>query len=1007
MDDAIKRKHKENLEKLVERFSNNYDQYKKSVYNETEVRVEFINKFFECFGWDVDNNEGLSETYKDVVNEYTIQSKDDRANPDYAFRVGGTTVFFVEAKKPSENIKHTPHHAYQLKRYAWNDNKPLSILTDFEEFAIYDCRKKPMQNEKASHGRIIYVRYDEYISKFDLLWNIFSKEAVLKGNFERYANANTNKKGTSAVDSEFLNEMKLWRKQLAKNISLRNKKLVESELNNCVQKTIDRIIFLRICEDKNIEPYEQLKRIGCGDNVYSKLCDLYDYADDKYNSGLFNFDRDTLTKNIKIDNKVIRDIIKNLYYPDSPYNFSVLSVSILGKVYEEFLGQTIRLSKSQVKIEEKPGVRSKGGVYYTPKFVVEYIVKNTVGKLINNKTPQKIEKIRILDPACGSGAFLLQAYHYLLQYHLDYYSKNPNKFKKVIYKFGIDKYHLSIQKRKEILLNNIFGIDVDSHAVEITKLSLLLKVLENETKETIHQQKKLFAEKALPDLENNIRCGNSLVNSGIFGDDQYDDESLEKIRPFNWDSVDKGFGHIINSGGFDAIIGNPPYIKEDVEKEIFAHVKATPLKKYYMGKMDYWHFFTHKSLNNLRDGGYHSFVTQNSWINSDGAKILRKDFFTKSILRSYVDFNEFMVFDNASIQTSIFICVKKQSLKKYQCQHISLKSKNITIDEIRNVLLRDNNNKKTEQYDVVIDPTDYENIRFVNTKINDVLQKIMKKSNKKLNDTEIESGMDTLQETIKESHLKKLKNDAIKKGDGVFVLDHTEKNKLHFTKNELKKIKPFYTSKELGKYYGNIKNKKWIIYADSEVRKNIKNYPNFKKHLDRFKPILTSDFRPYGLNRPRNEMVFQGIKLIALRMTKKPAFTYSNFPSFVSRTFIIIKSPDLNIKYLTGLFNSKLSYFILYHIGKRKGNQLQIDKTPLIKFPIYVPNSKSDEKIVSCIDKCVDKILDDAHNLSKCKINTQKQILQNRIEYNEKQIDIKCYELYGLTNRDVNIIENM
>jgi hypothetical protein len=192
-----------------------------------------------------------------------------------------------------------------------------------------------------------------------------------------------------------------------------------------------------------------------GDNVtntYHRLREIFYHADDKYNSGLFDFRTDRLTPELKVDDKPLKDIFKTLYYPESPYKFSVLGVDILGHVYEQFLGKVIRLTEGhRAKVEEKPEVRKAGGVYYTPTYIVEYIVKNTVGKIVgaglsarllslpkeqgthrevplqHKLTPKQISKIRILDPACGSGSFLLGAYQYLLDYHRDWYIAHYTK----------------------------------------------------------------------------------------------------------------------------------------------------------------------------------------------------------------------------------------------------------------------------------------------------------------------------------------------------------------------------------------------------------------------------------------------------------------------------------------------------------------------------------------------------------------------------------------------------
>ncbi len=376
---------------LVEHFERNRDDYRSGQYNEAQLRQQFLNPLFEALGWDMANRAGYAEAYKEVIHEDAIKIGKETKAPDYCFRIGGTRKFFLEAKKPSVFIKEDIPAAFQLRRYAWSAKLPLSILCDFEEFAVYDTRIKPDRNDKASTARINYFTYKDYAEKWGEIVSVFSKDAVLRGSFDKYAETTRLKKGTATVDDAFLTEIEDWRDLLAKNIALRNADLTTRELNFSVQRTIDRIVFLRICEDRGIEEYGRLQALQNGTNAYKRLVQLFSQADDRYNSGLFHFQKekdrheepDTLTTKIEIDDKPLKDIIKRLYYPESPYEFSVLSADILGQVYEQFLGKVIRLTAGhQAKVEEKPEVRKAGGVYYTPKYIVDYIVKNTVGRLL-------------------------------------------------------------------------------------------------------------------------------------------------------------------------------------------------------------------------------------------------------------------------------------------------------------------------------------------------------------------------------------------------------------------------------------------------------------------------------------------------------------------------------------------------------------------------------------------------------------------------------------------------
>ena len=408
----------EEISKLVERYTNNRKQYISSGYKETEVRREFLDPLFKALGWDVDNEQDFAEQYKEVVHEPSLEVEGGTKSPDYAFRIGGTTKFSVEAKKPSVDITSDKMPAFQLKRYAWSAKLPLSILTNFEDISVYDCRFKPVKNDDPTKGRILYIPFTDLEERWDELTAIFTKEAILKGSFDKYAQAK--KRGTSEVDAEILKDIEGWRDELARNIALRNPDITIEGMNFAVQRLIDRILFLRICEDRGTEKENQLlDMLDRGKDYYKHLFVIFQQADAKYNSGLFHLMHDKkrktkvdrITPFLKVDDKVIASIIWELYYPRSPYQFDVIPADILGHVYEQFLGKVIRLTDGhRAKVEEKPEVKKAGGVYYTPTYIVEYIVENTVVKLCQGKTPEEMASLKILDPACGSGSFLIVAY---------------------------------------------------------------------------------------------------------------------------------------------------------------------------------------------------------------------------------------------------------------------------------------------------------------------------------------------------------------------------------------------------------------------------------------------------------------------------------------------------------------------------------------------------------------------------------------------------------------------
>jgi len=663
------------IKELVERFEKHLSSYKGQVYNEAQLRQEFINPFFEALGWDVYNKSGAAPIYRDVIHEDAIKMGGGVKAPDYCFTLSGRRMFFVETKKPSVDITKDTHPAYQLRRYSWSAELPLSILTNFEEFAIYESRQKPKQIDKTNIERTLLITYKDYIEKWDEIASIFSKKAVLQGSFDRYIELAKKKRGTQEVDDEFLKEIEGWREDLASNIAVRNSHLSVRELNDAVQRTIDRIIFLRMCEDRGIEQYGQLLSLQDREHIYTHLCKIYEKADEKYNSGLFHFKKerdrstppDELTLRLIIDDKVLKDIIKHIYYPESPYEFSVLRPEILGNVYEQFLGKVIRLTEGhRAKVEEKPEVKKAGGVYYTPEYIVDYIVKNTVGKLCEGKTPKQIEKLRFLDPACGSGSFLLGAYTYLLKYHLNYYTnrKNPKSYKEQIYQAKDGQWVLTIKEKKRILLNNIYGVDIDSQAVEVTKLSLLLKVLEGESRDVYEKQQKLWRERVLPDLGDNIKCGNSLITPDIYDNIQtklFENGDMYRINAFNWSTEFKG---IMEDGGFDVVIGNPPYVRslwlkdaDPVSWEYYRKNYQVAFEREY----DIYLPFLEKGQALLNKNGLLGFIMPNKWLHAQMGQKARELFLKNKCIKQLINFKSYQIFQGVTNYTMLIFLSGKEN----------------------------------------------------------------------------------------------------------------------------------------------------------------------------------------------------------------------------------------------------------------------------------------------------------------------------------------------------------
>lgn len=1019
---------------LVERFERNIKNYKSGDYKETEVRQEFIDPFFEALGWDVTNKEGLSQQFKDVILEDSIKVGGKTKAPDYAFRIGGTRIFFLEAKKPHVNIKYDYDPAFQLRRYAWSAKLPISVLTDFEELAIYESKIKPSKRDKPSVGRFKLYHYTDYVEKWDEIEELLSKDSIKKGFLENFIKNNKGKKGTSEVDDEFLNEIEEWRLLLARNIALRNKNLSIEELNYAVQLTIDRIIFLRMAEDRGIEKYGKLQKLLDKDNIYKSFAKLCKEADAKYNSGLFHFkeeksinsDTDTLTLNLNIDNSVFKTIFKNLYYPHSPYEFSVLSPEILGNVYEQFLGKVIRLTDNhQAKIEEKPEVQKAGGVFYTPQYVVEHIIENTLGKAIKNKTPNQVSKIKILDPSCGSGSFLLGAYSYLLKWHLNYYINQKKSPKNVIYEGKKGEWFLSINEKKRILLNNIYGVDIDSQAVEVSKLSLLLKVLEDENKDLLEQQKKLFQERALPDLGNNIKCGNSLIGSDIY-ELGLSRENINKINPFDWEDE---FSEIFADGGFDIVIGNPPYVGEKGNKEIFNPIfKSKSWFEFSKGmeKRDLFYYFFNKSIDVAKPNGLISFITTNYFLTADGALNLRTDFKKRTAILNLFNFNELKIFNKAKGQHNIITILKKTNAKNIVAHNFITKKKgDITRSMIKKIF--DETDDETEYYKVnqknlFEGESNYLRLMGVgdsssgNKNMDEILRILNKIKENGVVITEkcdVKVGLRTGIDKISNKHLKGISDGKFpiknnyELNENVFIISEDFYKKI--PENELNLVKPLFKNSDINRYYNSKKTQKYVIYSTKDTK--IDDYPTIKKHLSKFKPLITSIRGKkgeiwYSIVRPRENRIFCSPKIVIPQRSKFNNFSYNESEFYASSDvyFIIEKETpsNLSLKYILSLINSKLYYHWLYIKGKRKGESLELYKTPLSEIYIKDINKEKQKPFIDLTDKMIQLNKD----LAKSKTPNSKRNIQRQIDATDKQIDKLVYELYSLTNNEIEIIEN-
>jgi len=787
------------------------------------------------------------------------------------------------------------------------------------------------------------------------------------------------------------------------------------------------------------------------------------------------------------------------------YNFTIdenttidqdvaLDPELLGKVFENLL--------ASFNPETSTTARKATGSYYTPREIVDFMVEESLieyckpvilnviasrGKQSDNNIENEIttklrnlldyntdenpfkddveitlrlidaiEKIKVIDPACGSGAFPMGVLHklVLMLHKLDpentiwkerLIEKVPPEIRKETEK-SLENKSLDYIRKLGLIEHCIYGVDIQEIAIQISKLRFFISLL---VEQEIDDTKPNRDIRSLPNLETKFVAANTLIKleksvqlSLLDNDTLSLEKELFKVREeifypnsrweklklqqkekqlreklkaslrksgfsselaekiANWDPFDQNthsdwfdpeymFGV---KDGFDIVIGNPPYIKEYSNRKAFDGLRISP---YYQGKMDIWYFFTCVGIDLLKDNGILTFIAQNNWVTNYGASKMRGKVLKECRILQILDFGPYFIFESSDIQTMIMIFKKSSEPIEYSFDYRRIIGKKPIFKDVIDLLNKNPNPNNEYQY-----PTINRNIyltkslTFNKTEIELILNKVENIGNEKLYGNEIAQGIVIPQDYVIENHIKIL-GQGFKVGDGIFVLSDEEKNKIPFTEKELELIKPYYTSKELKKYYGNRKNSEWIIYTDSRFKdpKAIKPYPNIKKYLDKFQKVITSDNRPYGLHRSRDEKFFKGEKVIVLRKCLEPTFTYIDFDSYVSAAFYVIKTSRFDLKYLTGLLNSKLIAFWLKHKGKIQGNNFQIDKEPLLSIPIPFIN-QNNEIIKDQIASLVDKII-----LSK------QQKPQADTSDLENQIDIMVYKLYDLTYDEVKIID--
>jgi len=937
---AIKR-----IQSLIEDYEAVIAKGNKDSYNEERVKIAFVVPLLEALGWNPRTDSVLPE-------QATLTGR-----ADFGLRINGRTKVFVEMKSFAKSldghdtVKGRPRlYSEQAIQYAWGMKADWAALTNFEEIRLYDSHVK-----KPAEGLVWKkpLRFTEYVSRFDELW-LLSKRSVSSGMLDSFKV----KARRPPVDEAFLDDLADCRQLLARNIKERNRALSDEQLNESVQKILDRLIFIKNCEDRLIIPAESLwKRFKAWQETaididvvtfMMDLKNLFRYFDQVYNGKLFE---KHICEDLRISNDALEQII-NILYGDSQhlgYNFSVIPIDVLGQAYELYIGSIIKEKQglaSALEIIKEPKKRKKYGIYYTPEAVVSFIIRKTVGKFLEGcNEPKDVSSIRIVDPACGSGSFLIENVDVIRDWYKafdDRTSQNalPRKLD------GTLVAHLRESKAEEtILTENLFGVDLDPQAVEITILNLSLKAV--------------APKKKLPYMGDHVKCGNSIVSSSSSNWQEYFTYP-DAMRAFDWN---KEFVEIIKEGGFKVVVGNPPYVTMEKLPEYQNYCKVH-YPEVYSGKNDFHYYFLTKGIQLLCDKGLLGFITSRYFIEAKYAKKLRKYILENSCVKAIIDFGNFQVFDGVNVLTSIIILQKNASAEERQSNIIDIVTVKQAKANIADLMV---------DIDAHIGEDNYSDDQISCFTIG---QSELSEDSWELDDEQtkkIKSQMSI--SSFKLGDLCEIEQSQKSGLNEAFIVSSSYAKEKHLEEELLRKV---IKNSDVLKYYIDWKHK-FLIYTTD--RTEIDNYPNTKKHLEKYKEKLESRaeeekglYAWFRLQRPRRQNLYEAPeKIIVPFLSTENRFALDKSKFYgTADTYAIVPKEDcpLDARYIVALLNSKLLEFYHKKASKLKRGEYyeyiveSLSKLPIKKIDLGNEESKDrydrlinlTENIMTLKKKCYDTL---------------------------------------------------
>ncbi len=598
------------IQSLIEKYNLVIRSGKTKGYTEEETKKDFILPLFEALGWNIVDK-----------NEVTAEESQSSGRVDYGFYLDGRIKFYLEAKPLKADI-HNEEYAKQAIRYSWNKGVDWAILTDFESLKVFYCQD-PTQS---LFSKLVFeIKFNEYIDRIDQLW-LLSKEAFSANKLDEYARQHGKKLQKISVGDQLYKHLNECRQMLIEKLGIWNGIKDQNLLDEGVQRLLDRLIFIRVAEDREIEPPTLIPLVRAwqndkkGKTIYESMIGKFRELDGIYNSNLFSehpFEK--WNESPGVTEEVIKTLQgKTGYYE---YDFKVMSADVLGAVYENYLGHRLAQSKKGVILDKDAGKRKEQGIYYTPAFIVDFIVRNTLKPVLDKcKSIEDLHKIKVLDPACGSGSFLIKALEVINEKYKEF--GNPaDEFTKIM-----------------ILGQNIYGVDLDEQAVEIARLNLLLSALETQMK--------------LPKLDKNIKNGNSLISGSDEELQKYFGKNFRDKKPFNWKEE---FPEVFKQGGFDVIIGNPPYISAVQDSKGDLAVREFYRDKFSLkGAFDIYVAFLIKGVQISNKGGSYGWIIPNKLMVAEYAKDAKR-FLQENGLHTVIDVSQLRVFGTVGVYPIIIL----------------------------------------------------------------------------------------------------------------------------------------------------------------------------------------------------------------------------------------------------------------------------------------------------------------------------------------------------------------